>query len=87
MKATIALDGRPFSGVDLQATWPEQPEPFRVGAGWHHAPGNGRDVLTFGGEPHVIGSARTLMGYVKDIIDAIGDGLLDGKTLTIEVQP
>jgi hypothetical protein len=35
--------------------------------------------------PHVIESARTLSGYVKAIIDAINDGLLDGDTITIEV--
>lgn len=82
MKATISLDGRAFSGVDLQATWPTQPEMSR---GWHNYPNGGQDVLTFGGQPHVIQSARSLAGYVKAIIDAINDGLVDGHTITIEV--
>ncbi len=82
MKATISLDGQPFSGVDIHATWPTKPEMSR---GWHNYPHGGQDVLTFGGEPHVIESARTLSGYVKLIIDAINDGLVDGHTVTIEV--
>ena len=86
MNATIYLDGAAFSGVDLRATWPEDSSAFRAGAGWHHAPGNGRDVLTFGGEPHVCQSARTIAGYVSDIIGALQDGLLTGHTITIEVQ-
>ena len=86
MKAIITLDGVPFSGVDVDADWPAPVPAFRNG--FHHYPGNGltRDVLTFGGEPHVIGDRRSLTGYVTDIIEALHDGLLAGSTITIEIE-
>jgi hypothetical protein len=82
----IYLDDKPFSGVDLDGDWPVTPPGFR--AGWHHLPGNGhtRDVLTFGGEPHIIWDRRTLTGYVNDIIEALRDGLLAGSRLVIEIE-
>ena len=85
IRATIYLDGAPFSGVDLDGDDGQLSPAFRNG--FHHTNHDGgSDALVFGGEPHVTAGRINIVGYLAKIIDRIERGVLSGQVIEVRME-
>lgn len=78
----IYVDGIAYGGVDYDAGEEARPQMTK---GWEggSAPRT-RDVLLWGGKPHVIQSHINLKGDLERILERIRDGSIDGQRIVIE---
>jgi hypothetical protein len=87
IRATIYVDGEPYSGIDPDGAGPTPPGAGAFGNGFHNAYSNaGSDVLLFGGEPYVIETGRNLASHMTRILDRVSDGRFQARRIEIRIE-
>jgi len=83
-KAIIYVDGQPYAGVDPDGCAQGKPG---MSPGWEgHRANCGRDVLLFGGEPHIIEGAINLQTVLTQIVERLRYNELTASRIVIDLS-